>query len=203
MGGFLGIGGSSSNTDRKNELQGFTNLNNLFNFGLNNSQALLGTGQQQVGQGVNALDTSLNYFKKLLSGNRTATAGAVAQPANAAQAMSDAAKNNRAAMGTARGGGTAAENTDAQDKVMEQIDNFLFGVKPVAAGQVASIGKDISGIGLGETSAALGFGDLAEQSTADATKIAAGSRPTDYQINQDMVNQVTGTISDVLAGIGF
>lgn len=201
MGGFLGLGNSSAKTDRKTTLQGFGDLSNLFNFGLDTSKGLLSSGSKDVGSGVNAMGTGLDFFKKLLSGDRTTMTQAVAPETNAVLNQSDAARNNRATMGTARGGGTAGANQTAQDKSMATIDNYLFGARPAAAGQVADIGGKIANVGLGETSAALGFGNLAEDSAANLTKDAIGSRMDSQTINQDMVNQVTSTISDVLGAI--
>lgn len=201
MGGFLGIGGSSSKTDRKTTLTGFGDLQNIFNFGLDTSKSLGTTGQQTVGQGVNALGSSLNYFQKLMSGDRSVVSQAVAPETNAVQAQADAARRGQVASGTARGGGTASTNQTAQDKAMAEIDNFLFGARPSAAQQVSDIGGKLSSVGLGETQAALGFADLSEKGAADMTKISADSRATDYAINQDTVNQVANQIGDILGMI--
>lgn len=182
-------------------MTGFGDLSNLFNFGLDTSKSLLGSGTKDVGTGTSALTTSLDYFKRLMSGDRAVTAQATAPESNAVLSQADAQRRNRVATGTARGGGVAGANQQQQDDTMAKIDNFLFGARPAAAQQVTNIGKDIAGIGLGETSAALGFGDLAEKSSSDLSSIAGEARVNDYKINQDTVKQVTSTIMDVLAAL--
>lgn len=203
MGGFLGIGGSSAKTDRKTTLQGFGDLQNIFNFGMGQSSKLAGEGGTTIGKGVDALTTSLDYFKKLASGDRSVTAQAIAPETNAVQSQADAARRSAVATGTARGGGTASNAQTAQERTMAQIDNFLMGARPMANQEVEKIGGTLGGIGLGETNAALGFGDLAEKGASDLTKEAADSRKTSYEINQDTVKQVTQTISDVIGAFGF
>lgn len=200
--GFLGIGGSSAKTDRKATLQGFGDLSNIFNFGLDTSKGLLKSGTADTGTGVNALTTGIDYFKKLASGDRSTVAGAIAPETNAVLAKTDASRRNQVAAGTARGGGTASADQQAHDAAMAEIDNYLFGVRPGAAKEVADIGGKLAGVGLGETQSALGFGDLAETGAANLAKTAAESRKTSYEINQDTVAKVTQAIDAVLMGIG-
>lgn len=201
MGGFLGIGGSSAKTDRKTTLQGFGDLQNIFNYGLDTSKSFVGSGTATTGKGVNALTDSLDFFKKLTSGDRSVVSQAIAPETNAVRSSADAARRNQVAAGTARGGGTAATNQTAEDKSMAEIDNYLFGVRPAAAKEESDIGGKLATVGLGETQAALGFADLAETGAANLTKTAAESRMTSYKINQDTVAKVTDAIDQVLAGI--
>jgi hypothetical protein len=150
--GFLGIG------QNKPEKQAYGELGNVFNFALplaqSTSSAGAGTtkaGLSTVGAGLNTLSGPLAYFQKLMSGNRPAMEQAVAPEANAARASSDAAARNQAAMGTARGGGTAGGNQQRHTDVMAQIDNLLFGARPAAAKATTDIGTTQSQIGLGES----------------------------------------------------
>jgi hypothetical protein len=203
MGGFLGIGGSSAKTDRKTQLTGFSNLNNLFNFGLDTTKGLLSGSNQTTSQGVSALGDSLSHFMSLMKGNRTAVSADAAPQTNTALAQSDAVKKQAATMGTGRTGGTAAANRDVQDKTMANIDNFLFGEESAAGKEVSSIGSALSSVGIAQGSEALGFGNLSEKSESDMTSDAGSARPVDYGINQDTVGNVTGAIEGVLSKIPF
>lgn len=203
MGGFLGIGGSSQKTDRKTQLTGFGDLQNLFNFGLDTAKGFLSTGKGDVASGKDALSTSLDYFKKLASGDRAVQAAAIAPETNAALSQQDAARKQRATTGTARGGGGAAAEQTSQDQTMAEIDNFLFGARPAAASKVGDIGGQFAQIGLGEQGLGLGFSNLSEKSASDMTSEAGTSRKTSYEINQDTVGKVTDAIDGILTGLNF
>jgi hypothetical protein len=168
----------SEKTDRKNTLTGYGELQNTFNYGLDQSKSLAGTGAATTAKGTDALGTSLDYFKSLMSGDRAKVAQAIAPQSNDALSTADAARDQRAELGTARGGGAAGANQTAEDKTNATIYNFLFGARPAAAQQTADIGGKLSSVGLGEQNAALGFGNLAEKSADDLTGQSAESRKT-------------------------
>jgi len=65
MGGFMGIGGSSANTDRSNQLTSFSQMKNLFNTGITSATS-------GIGAGLSDLSSAGGYFKSLLGGNRAA-----------------------------------------------------------------------------------------------------------------------------------
>lgn len=214
MGGFLGIGGSSAKTDRKTELQGFGDLSNVFNFGMDTSGQEQKTGQDITNQGLDVtktglgdLSTSDDYWKKLLSGDRTTMAQAVAPEQNAVQTQSDAGRADAARTGTARTGGTAGATQTAHDATMAKVDNLLFSARPTAATQVADIGKSEAGIGLGEAGVgqselnnALGFGNLAERSASDLTSNARESRMNSFNINKQTQQDWQKFISGIASG---
>lgn len=214
MGGFLGTGGSSAKTDRKTELQGFGDLSNVFNFGMDTSGAEQKTGQDITNKGLDVtksglgdLSASGDYWKKLLSGDRTTMAQAVAPESNAVETQADAGRMDAARTGTARTGGTAGATQTAHDITMAKVDNLLFGARPTAAAQVADIGKAESGIGLGEAGVgeqelnnALGFGNLAERSASDLTSNARESRMDSYKINSDTQKNWANFINGIASG---
>lgn len=198
MGGFLGLGHSSQKTDRKAELTGFGDLQNTFNFGLDTSKSHLATGTATTAQGVQGLTGVQDFWKKYLSGDRTQLAQAIAPEANAVQAQADAARRQRQASATGRTGGTAAAENQVDDATMAQINNFLFGVRPAAAGQEADVSGKIADVGQRDLALALGFGNLAEGSASTLTQAAGESRKTSYQINQDTVAKASQAILNVL-----
>jgi hypothetical protein len=152
----LGLGNSSAKTDRKETLQGYGDLGNLFNFGISTAKQGIGAAQ--------------NYFGKLLSGNRTVAQQAIAPETNQINAASDAQKRQLATSGTARGGGTAPENMRRSSDVMAQIDNLLFGAQGGAAKGLAQTGE-----------AGLEAGGKAGQ---DLTADSVASRVDSFNINQ-------------------
>lgn len=168
MSGFLGgLFGSGQKTDRKEELSGFTGLNNVLNFALPTAQKL-GTGAS-------------NYFSQLLSGNRSALASATAPQTNATLATADAQKRQQAESGTARGGGAAVPNATRSTAVMSAINNELFKTRTAAAGT-----------GL---SAATNLASTAGQTSADLADIASKSRQESSAINSQAFNDVGTLIS--------
>jgi hypothetical protein len=196
-------GGSSATTDRKSTLTGYGDLQNAFNFGMDQSKSQAATGTATTAKGVADLQDPLKYYKTLLSGDRTAMQGAIAPEANATQAAADAARRNSAAVGTARGGGTAGQAQTAKDSTQATLDNYLFGVRPGAAAGVSDIAKTEADIGTKEVGEALGFGSLAEGAASDLTKDSIASRKDSYAINQQTTQQVASVVGNILAGFGI
>ena len=187
MGGFLGIGGASWKTDRKQYLKGQDVLKNVFNYAIPQGEAGFAEGEA-------ATRKAGDYYSQLLSGNRPAALQAVAPETAAVQARTDASRRQLATSGTARGGGVASTSQTAKDRAMAEIDNLLFGVRPGAAKGLESVGRTQ----LSAASNLLGMGgDLAQAYTSNA----AASRKTSFEINQDIVGKVAQTIENVLAVI--
>jgi hypothetical protein len=213
MGGFLGLGGSSAKTDRKTQLAGFSDLNNIFNFGLNTSKSLLPSGTATTATGLGDIKTGLStlgnagdYWKRLVSGDRTSMMQAVAPEANTARAESDAARRGAAAAGTARGGGTGAGGQTATTDLMSKVDNLLFGVRPQAAKEEAAVGAEEgrlggmeSEIGLQQVQAALSAMGLSGNAAAALTSLAGSSRKTSYDINRQTQQDVVSAIGQLLS----
>jgi len=140
MGGFMGIGGSSANTDRSNQLTSFSQMKNLFNTGITSATS-------GIGAGLSDLSSAGGYFKSLLGGNRAALNAAVAPETAAVQAGDDASKRQAAASGTARGGGVAGTMQTSKDATMAKVQQLLFGVRPAAAEGLTKVGTAEAGIG--------------------------------------------------------
>ena len=199
MGGFFNIGGSSAKTDRSNVLTGFSNLKNLFNWGLPTAETGSATGRSLTGQGASTLGDAANYFKSLISGNRSALLRTVAPEAGAVQQQSDAQKRQLATSGTSRGGGVAGVNQQRDTDTMAAVDRLLFGVRPGAAQELAQTGAAIGNLGLGQQSVSNQLAAVAGNAATDLTKNAITARQIDFEINkqvqQDVVNAVMGAIT--------
>lgn len=100
-------------------------------------------------EGKEAKGNSIDYFQRLLKGDRTAIAPGV----NAATAASDAQKREQGTMGTARGGGQAGANQQRESDLRGQVMS-LFGQQQQGAadklGQMGQndIGQMLSSLGL-------------------------------------------------------
>jgi len=166
MSGFLGIGGSGAQHNRNINLAAAGNLNNVFNYAMPLGENLAGQGQATTAAGVGDINQSLGYWSKLLSGSRPAMQAAIAPETNAVLSGADASKRQQAAMGTARGGGTAGTNQQLDTTTRATIDNALFGVRPEAAKETGELGAKVAGIGqseLAESLNALGLGEDVEK----------------------------------------
>jgi hypothetical protein len=203
MGGFLGIGGSSAKTDRSTTLAGYGDLSNVFNYSLPAGQSAIAGGQATTASGVKGIDSAsadlqgpLKYFQDLMSGDRTKMTQAVAPETNAVRAGADAQKRQQSAMGTARGGGTAVANNARDTDTMAKVDNLLFGARPAAAKETASIAGEEGQLatakaGLGISGEALGAGLVSGASSAAGTLTSdsIGSRETSMAANAAVQSQ--------------
>jgi len=198
VGGFLGIGGSSTKTDRGNTLTGFSNLKNLFTWGLPFAQktAAAGTGTTQGGLGD--LGKAVGYFKDIVSGNRAAVNQAVAPETAAVLEQDDAAKRQLANSGTARGGGVAATNQQQHANTMAKVDQLLMGVRPHAAQEVADIGGKEAAVGQQQIANANQTAGVSEYAAQDLAKNSIASRELSAKLNMDAQRNVVGAIEGFL-----
>lgn len=173
MGGFLNIGGSARKTDRRTQLGGYGALENIFNFA--------------IPAGKEAVGTSLDYWRNLLSGNRAKALQAVAPEVAGATAREDAARRARGAMGTERSGGRAGEEQKSKSGFMARIDNLLFGLRPAAAKEMGSAGAGL--LSTGETAA------------TNLTGIASQSRALSEDINMQTQRNVVNAIEGIMKAI--
>jgi hypothetical protein len=183
------FGGSAAKTDRKQQLAGFGDLSNLFNFGMK-------SGQNETGQSQDLLGQAGGYYSKLLSGDRAATLSAVAPTVNAANSQTDATKRNIASSGTARGGGVNAVTASLDDSKRANIDNAVNDAKGKAAiGATATGGTMASQAGQ-----LLG---IANNSAANLTELAGDSRKESNALHQQTsqsVGNLAGDFVDALFG---
>jgi hypothetical protein len=161
----------------------WANLDKLFG---TSSTAAAGSGAA----GKEDLGAATDYFKNLVSGNRQSIERAAAPGANAATAAGDAAKRQRATMGTQRTGGDTAANAQIEDQTRSSIDNFFLNAQPAAAGQLANIGE-------AEISQALQALGLAEGAAG-----TEGSQATSqYQYSNKAATEAGGGLADTLFAV--
>lgn len=179
---WAGITGKSANTDRAEQLGSYTNLNNLFNFGMNSGSNLTSSGSSATG-------AAQGYYQNILSGNRSQVDQAVAPAVNSTLSAADASRRTQANMGTARGGGATSTNAGAGSKTMADITNQIFGARTNAASGEASVGGTELGAGSGLLSTAGGAMDSTLQDSTQSRE---------WTINNNKQN--IGLIANVLSG---
>lgn len=155
MGGFFNIGNSSAKTDRGRALGGWNAMWDTWSKAIGAYPDLNTTGQDATRQGLAGLDQSGDFWKSILTGDKTTTAAATAPAVNAAQGRADQARTEQAQMGTARGGGTAGYNTAAQSNLQADVNNAMFNMVPSAAVQGAQVGESVAGVGSRDLALAL------------------------------------------------
>ncbi len=197
MGGYLGMGHAAYKQDRGAQLSGeqeqWTNLREA-----RSRYDQLYPGASQLFQGAQSnLGQGANYFKNIL-GSRPEAMAAVAPETNAINAQGDAQRQAAANLGTARSGGTAAPQQQAEQLRTKAINDAIFGVRPQAAQQVAQIGGQqgqLSEEQLSNSLRALGLSsDVANQIVQNALR----SRQVSFEQNKDIGQQW----KDLAAGVG-
>jgi hypothetical protein len=159
MSGFLGIGGSSSKTDRSQYLGGQGALSNIFN--------------TAIPSGASDTGAAEGFNKSVLSGNRSAITQALQPEIGTITGEANQAKKQQAAMGTSRGGGTNAQNQQLDKQTQAAITGTINQARPEASKQLASIGSNL--LGLGENAAGQYTGNAASSyATTTANNTAAG-----------------------------
>ncbi len=143
--GFLGLFTGAGKGEKNQESDTWQNLSNLFGTAYTQGSNLQNKGQ------ANQNDAT-NFFKGVAKGDRTAIAPAV----NAAVEGGDAAKREEAQMGTSRGGGTNAPNQQVQAHTQALISSLLGQAQEGAAENLANIGGQQTGTGVGELGLASG-----------------------------------------------
>jgi len=178
------LGGSAAKTDRKNQLAGFGDLSNLFNFGMTQGKNSTAAASSELGQAG-------AYYSKLLSGDRAATLSAVAPTVNAATQQTDAAKRGIASSGTARGGGVNSATQTLEDQKRAQVDSAVNTAKTGAAQGATQVGGTMA-------SQAANLLGVANSSATSLTSLAGDSRKESNALHQQSAASVGNLASDAL-----
>lgn len=192
------FGGSATKTDRKNQLAGFGDLSNIFNFGFNTGKSGVAEGSQTERGALSELAAPADYYSKLLSGNRAATLSAVAPTVNAAGAQTDAQKRQLATLGTARGGGVNATSQQLDTNRMKSIDDAINQAKGGAAAGATRVAGETARVGETQLSTALNLLGLGEKAASTSTELAGDSRATSDALHRQASSDATKFGADVL-----
>lgn len=152
-------------------------------------------GQSTFNTGVSSVEPSINYYSKLLSGDPTATAAAIAPTTSGIMQQYDTAFKNitdNSSRGGQRSGNVASNETAKAGAVSNVIDT----VQPTAAAALGGLGTSLASAGTNETNAGT------SQLIASLQSLL-GMRGQDigYSENQQQSNAGFGTaIGKLLAG---
>lgn len=208
MGGYLGFGGSGYNTDRREQLKGYGDLSNVFNFGFNQGKSNLSTGVNAEKQGLEELGGPEAYYQKLLTGNRASAMSAVAPTVNAINSQTDAATRQASAMGTARGGGANAPQQQIDTTKQAAVESAITGARSGAAQGESAVAGETAQIGSSLSQQALHLLGLAGTAAQDLTQDASASRSVSDEHNKmitqqykDLIASAYGAYGDKLTGL--
>jgi hypothetical protein len=191
--------GSGANTDRKNQLAGFGDLNNVFNFALPNAEAGYNAGQATQKSALSQLSSPAQYYQSLLSGNRQATQQAVAPVASAANAQADAQKKQIANSGTARGGGVNAVGQQVETNKNATVDTAINQAKQGAAAGATSVAGATSKVGDSQLSAALNLLGIGDKAATSLTSLAGDSRAESNDLHNQKAQQAATIVTQLLS----
>ncbi|HKM80541.1 MAG TPA: hypothetical protein VJY15_06220, partial [Candidatus Acidoferrum sp.] len=164
----FGIGGSSSKTDRNNQLGSWGSLSSL----TNQTQQI---GGQNVAAGESNIGTGANFFQSLLSNKPGAVAQAVSPQVSAVTGQAQQQRQQAAEFGN-RGGGTNATQQATTSTSSGEITNLINSLIPSAASNLETIGGQQESLGL----TALG---QAGTNAGTLGSLTGGARTTDLAQN--------------------
>lgn len=207
------FGGNSANTDRKAQLTGFGNLNDVFGVLkqagtdlMGQGKGLVSSGKALADKGVADTDKSLKYFSDIMSGNPTAVLGAAAPEINAIAGQTDTAKKTLANNGD-RTGGTNAKMQDLSAGTTGMTADLLQKARRDAAGSVASIGESKTrsgftelGAGLSSEATSVGATEGAGSAAGSLASLAGESRKVSAALHDQAVQQWADAVSLILFG---
>jgi hypothetical protein len=178
----FGVGDKSVKTDRGFQLDAMGDLKNL--------------ATTESGAGADAEGASQAYFTKILSGDPTQVASAVAPVTNAVASQKAAQGRQESATGTSRTGGTNASDQQTSDAAGKATSAAISSALPDAASSLGTLGTTL----LGQAgSNARSLGGLAQSAhSADQAR-------SDKQL-ETLTNMLTNTktaqeVGTVIAGL--
>lgn len=213
VGGLFNSGGGAGMRQQTQNLQGAQgDLSSVFNYAMPTSQAMqtagtntTNSGLATTAQGSSTLASPLNYWQKIMSGNRPAVMSTLAPETNAIQQQNDASRRQAAASGTARGGGLAAPMQQQQSDMMTQVNNMLFGARSQAPGQISQIGQTQANIGLNtaqigqdQISKALQMLGLGNQAEGEIANSSVGAMGPERAASNQTINTLTGAAGNAV-----
>lgn len=210
----LGIGGSSSGTDRKTQLKAGGDVSSGIDTLKQFATDLFGTGKTDtktgladVKSGLLDTDKASKYYSDILSGDPTKVMAAVAPETKAVGSQVDQATKESTVSGN-RSGGSNAGLQDTKFKAAGAVGDIINKARTSAAGGLERTGAQRSGVGLGEAGIGVsetGMGVGAESSATNAALglygEAAQSRALSQKIHDDAVKQWADLISQLIVGV--
>ena len=178
------FGGSSANTDRKFQLEGYGDLERVFN------QFQKYAGQDRTAGAINEGRAS-NFYTSLLSGDPNRVAQAVGSSTNAARKTGETELKQLSSFGN-RSGGTNQVAGKVGETGRGSIIDSILGAKTGAAGKLGDIGGAQTGRAEGELGAS---GNVAGTLFSGATDARTQSAQLHAQAVKTWAQLINGAIN--------
>lgn len=163
-------------------------------------QSIFGAGANVAGQAPGTLQPTIDYWTKLLSGDKTAMNQAVAPTATAIGNQYDTASRS-AATSLPRGGYSSGLQASLPFQKATQIGSLFEKLQPMAAQELqgaaqtqGALGQNIANLGLGESG--LGFNLFNLASNNQLTR-----RGQNNQTSMNNLNNLTSGLKSVFSGL--
>jgi len=153
-------------------------------------------GFKQTKAAAKNLKLPANFWKRILSGDRTAIMEMLGPEVGAIHAQSNAMKNNLAQFAP-RGGGLGAAMMDIGNTDAGKIGNLISSVRPRAAEELAEIGSRQGSLG----SSLVGMGTGAASSALGALGGSQGREMEQANLNQNRGDSIWGDMGGALGAI--
>lgn len=185
------FGGGSAGTDRGRALSGWQDEWTNEREARSRYDQLYPGATTNFNAATGNLGAGAGYFKDVL-GSRPAAMAAVAPELNEINARGDATRTAQANLGTARSGGVASLNQQAEQLRQKAINDAIFGIRPQAAQQVASIGAQQGQLSEEQMGNALRSLGLSEDAVQHIINSSIQSRQQNLENRNNMFNTIAG-----------
>lgn len=194
LGSMLGFGGGKTTVDPNSPTfkrqQGLGDLSKNFAF-----DTALPEGQKLLGQAESTLQQPIDYWSKLLGGDRAEMMSAVAPEAKTIMNQYDSAKNNISKF-TPYGGGQTSLLSELPFKEAGDIQTLIQKLRPAAAGELGQLGAEQGKLSGQITNEGLTSAGQAGDSFSSMLDALLGQSKQ----NAPMQNEMGGALATLLLG---
>ena len=177
------FGGSGTKQEKSAITGGEQQLQDLFGITTPMGKTMSTAGQGTLQSALQTVQQPKDYWSSILSGSRPAQMAAVAPEISNINDIAAASRAKEGAYGTARGGGTAGANVEAETQRQAAIDRALFAARPEAAKGVLEAGRVQGQMGVEQLSAGLRALGLSEDAIGRIMSTATANREQAYKEN--------------------
>lgn len=188
----------SSHGRRQASIEGWQDLEKIFNQGLN-------VGKTEIGAGETASNQAQNFFSTLASGDRAAIERAIGPSVSALTGEAQQEKNTLAEFGGGRSGGTNAEIQALGERTSGEITNMINSLLVGSNQELATIGAERTGAGLTGLNIASGpansLADWAIHNTDQATAARQAQQSAIGQMIGSLLGPAFGNIGTLIGSL--
>lgn len=203
IGGIGGLFGGSGTKKEQGAIDTSSKqMQDLFGITTPMGKAMGTAGQGTMQSALQTVQQPKDYWSSILSGSRPAQMAAVAPEISNINDIAAASRAKEGAYGTARGGGTAGANVEAETQRQAAIDRALFATRPEAAKGVLQAGQVQGQLGAEQLSAGLRALGLSEEMISRIMSTATANRQQAYAEHQNKMRNIGNIIGGGLDLLG-